>query len=83
MENAKESYMRQEKDATVKIVASMSAITQFYPRHIAKEDKHFFIPVMNYYTPDEKEQMLQEFIDFDSKLIHEMYAAVVQKLELR
>ena len=29
-------------------------MTDFYPKHIEKEDKRFFLPCMNYFTQEEK-----------------------------
>jgi hemerythrin-like domain-containing protein len=58
----------------------MAELAQFYPKHIAKEDKHFFIPVMSYFSKAEQEQMLQAFWEFDRKLIHEKYRQVVDSL---
>lgn len=48
-------------------------ITDFYPKHIEKEDKHFFLPCMGYFTPEEKESMLNEGWEYDKNLIHEIY----------
>jgi hypothetical protein len=53
----------------------------FYPAHIAKEDKHFFIPCMEYFTKKEQDSMLQAFWDFDRRLIHEKYRGLVERLE--
>jgi len=52
----------------------------FYPEHIKKEDKQFFIPVMSYFSTEEQEKMLQEFWEFDRTLIHEKYKKVVDQL---
>jgi hypothetical protein len=49
----------------------LNDLAEFYPKHIEKENKKFFYPVMEYLTPQEQEIMLQEFYDFDRKLIHE------------
>jgi hemerythrin-like domain-containing protein len=81
LELAAECYRRGETDATVKIIAIMSTITQFYPQHIAKEDKHFFIPVTGYYTTEENDQMLREFADFDRQLIHDRYQRMIKEME--
>lgn len=79
--DAKDKYVQQDNKALEDIVAIISDLVEFYPKHIEKEDKHFFIPVMNYFSKQEKEDMLQEFWEFDKKLIHEKYKAVVEKLE--
>jgi hemerythrin-like domain-containing protein len=46
--DAKEKYAQHGNNALEDIVAIISELVEFYPKHIEKEDKHFFIPVMNY-----------------------------------
>lgn len=53
----------------------------FYPTHIEKEDRHFFVQSMEYLDEQEKEEMIQEFIQFDSEQIHKKYRNVVGELE--
>jgi len=78
---AKEWYLKGDK-ATIKVlVETMQALTEFYPKHIAKEDQEFFIPVMKYLSTTEKEDMLKEFHEFDRKLIHEKYDKLVEGFE--
>jgi hemerythrin-like domain-containing protein len=55
-------------------------LVEFYPQHIEKEDKRFFNPSMKYFTPVEQQNMLQEFWEFDRKMIHEKYAKVIEGL---
>jgi hypothetical protein len=59
----------------------MSLLVDFYPKHIEKEDKRFFLPVMSYFTKDEKDSMLKVGYLFDQTLIHEKYKQVVNLLE--
>ena len=61
------------------IKQSISFLVDFYPRHIEKEDKHFFIPVMDYFTKDEKDAMLKEGFEFDQSLIHAKYRDIVER----
>lgn len=63
------------------IVAVLKALIQMYPAHIVLEDKKFFLPVMDYFSPEERNSMLEEFADFDRKLIHERYRVVIEQLE--
>ena len=60
---------------------AIKTITDLYPRHIEKEDKHFFLPCMEYFNAQEKDKMLEEFREFDQELIHEKYKASVAHLE--
>lgn len=63
------------------LVKNMEYLTQFYPVHIAKEDKVFFPASLKYLTKEEQRLMLGQFDAFDRKMIHEKYRAVVQALE--
>lgn len=74
-------YGAGDPTAFLTITARLSALTEFYPRHIEKEDKHFFLPVMRYFTQGEKEAMLREGFEFDQTLIHEKYRQVVEQAE--
>jgi hemerythrin-like domain-containing protein len=65
------------------VVDIMKKLVNFYLNHIEKEDKHFFMPVMGYFTESEKQAMLEEGYEFDQKLIHEKYQAVVENFENR
>jgi hemerythrin-like domain-containing protein len=77
---AKDRYVQGDKDALKEITIKLSALAEFYPKHIQKEDKHFFFPILDYFTKQEQDAMLQEFWEFDRKLIHEKYQQVVGKL---
>jgi hemerythrin-like domain-containing protein len=81
LNRANEAYIREEPGALEDIRLHMSRLVEFYPVHIEKEDRHFFIPVMDYFTKQEQEEMLQVFYGFDRKLIHERYGHVVEAFE--
>jgi hemerythrin-like domain-containing protein len=78
---AKDRYVQGNKDALKDITTKLGALADFYPKHIEKEDKHFFFPIMEYFTKHEQDAMLQEFWEFDRKLIHEKYKNIVEKLQ--
>ncbi|MBD3192785.1 MAG: cation-binding protein [Candidatus Heimdallarchaeota archaeon] len=80
---AKEAYVAGKIEATETVIELLQKLTTFYPKHIEKEDKHFFKPVMEYFTPEEQEQMLQEEYDFDKQFIHQVYEDKVKQLEKR
>ena len=56
----------------------MEMLVKFYPKHIEKEDKHFFLPCMDYFNDAEKGVMLNEMREFDRNMIHEKYTKVVE-----
>ena len=73
--NAK--YAKGETGNLSEIVDCIKLLVDFYPEHIKKEDKHFFLPVMEYFTEQEKDLLLKEGYEFDSSLLQEEYAEMV------
>lgn len=80
---AKENYLRQEPDAVNQILSYLDRLTSMYPQHIETEDRHFFIPCMEYFTAAEKDALLERMYEFDRKMIHERYQGVVSEIENR
>ena len=78
---AKERHLAGDSAALGDIVAIMKGLAAFYPVHIEKEDRHFFIPCMAYFSRHEQDDMLEAFGEFDRMLIHEKYRSVVEKFE--
>ncbi len=78
---ARESYLVGNKKSVQEIVSLMQKLAEFYPRHIEKEDKHFFYPCLEYFSREEQDQMLQEFWEFDRKMVHEKYEKLVEELK--
>jgi hemerythrin superfamily protein len=56
-------------------------ITDLYPKHIEKEDRHFFLPCMEHFSVEERGAMLHEEWEFDKNLIHLLYAEKVKRAE--
>jgi hemerythrin-like domain-containing protein len=63
------------------IAAKLRTLIDFYPKHIAKEDKVFFPAARAYFTDQEDQAMLAEFYAFDRKMIHEKYETLVGHFE--
>lgn len=78
---AKEKYIQGEEGAINIIIEKMKLLTEFYPKHIEKEDKHFFIPVMEYFTKEEQNAMLKEGQIFDRRMIHRKYDTLIIEFE--
>ena len=78
---AKERYLKGDAGAVTDVIEAISWFVNFYPVHIEKEDRHFFMPVMSYFTRQEQDAMLQEMYEFDKNLIHSVYRGVVERLE--
>jgi len=78
---ANKRYIEGDRDAMSTVTDCMRSLVQFYPKHIEKEDKHFFIPMMDYFTEAERQAILNEEWEFDRNLIHEKYKNMVLAVE--
>lgn len=74
-------YRNGDASALTDIVSNLNTLVEFYPKHIEKEDKVFFPAAKNYFTNEEDQAMLEEFWEFDRKMIHEKYTLVIEGLE--
>jgi len=81
--DALKSLRNGDNKALPLISANLKFLVEFYPRHIEKEDKHFFLPVMGYFSKEENDAMLKEGYELDSKLMHEEYENRVWELRLK
>jgi hemerythrin-like domain-containing protein len=80
--DAKDNYIRSgNRDLVNDMVSLLAELAAFYPKHIEKEDKHFFYPCLQYFNHVEQQDMLSEFWDFDRRMIHEKYGKVVENFE--
>ncbi|MBP1737742.1 MAG: hypothetical protein H6Q48_35 [Deltaproteobacteria bacterium] len=80
---ANQKYKQGDQKALPVITDCLHSLVTFYPKHIEKEDKHFFLPIMAYFTKKEKDSMLIEGYEFDSNLLHEEYKNIVEEAEIR
>ncbi len=76
-------YRKGDQSALADITAGLHTLVEFYPKHIEKEDKNFFPASRAYFTDDEDQAMLEEFYEFDRKMIHEKYKSVIEELKKR
>lgn len=79
--DSSERYAGGDGAAAQEILETVETLTSLYPGHIEKEDKHFFLPVMEYFSKKEQMDMLHRFWEFDEKLIHRIYGDIVQNYE--
>lgn len=78
---ANREYRAGDAAALAAVVAGLRTLVEFYPRHIAKEDKVFFPATRAYFTAEEEQKLLADFMAFDRQLIHEKYATIVEGLD--
>ena len=77
---AAEAYGRGDGTALAAILDGLEFLAGFYPAHIRKEDKSFFLPAMDYLSDEEKASMVDAEREFDRKLIHRIYREKVDQV---
>jgi len=78
---ANEAYKNGDLDSLQTVLEKLRFLTEFYPKHIDKEDREFFPAVLAYLTDEEQQAMLREFEEVDRRMIHEKYTALVDSFE--
>lgn len=63
------------------IKEKLSYLVNFYPVHIAKEDKDFFPNTQRYFTAAELDKMLEDFQAFDAGMDKEKYNKLYETLK--
>jgi len=76
-------YRGGDQTALGEVTARLKQLVDFYPGHIKKEDEVFFPASRAYFSDEEDQIMLGEFWEFDRRMIHEKYRAVVKELEAK
>lgn len=83
LSDAKLRYEKGDVAAIQGINTALGEITTLYRKHVITEDKHFFLPVMKYFSKEEKDAMLQQMWDYDRTMIHVKYRDVIKRLETK
>jgi hemerythrin-like domain-containing protein len=81
LSESKDKCLQGEKLALKDITGLIQGLVQLYCRHIRKEDKDFFLPMMGYLNQQEQSKMLRDFQDFDQNFIHCVYRDGLASLE--
>lgn len=71
MEYANQRYAQGQIATSRDVMKYLDDLIELYPTHIAKEDKQFFIPFMEYFSKKELDNMFNEFLEFDKKMANE------------
>ena len=77
----RELFLKGDRASAPELARLMEQLAGFYPRHIEKEDHSFFEACMDYFTPEERDRMLEECREFDRTLVHTTYESLVRGLE--
>jgi hemerythrin-like domain-containing protein len=76
-----DAYRKGDKTTLPLITQTLRKFIDFYPKHIEKEDTVFFPAAMAYFPEQEQKAMLDEFREFDGKMIHEKYKCVIKSID--
>lgn len=77
------SHFASSKDKGDKreILLLLQKIISLYEKHIEKENLQFFPSCLQYFSQQEKEQLLEKFQEFDQKLLHENYQKKIEEMQ--
>ena len=75
------TYRQDNKEAIWKINDLLKELSTLYPKHIEKEDKHFFYPSMEYLTVQDQNDMQTSFITFNQNFTDKKYQQVIDQLQ--
>jgi hemerythrin-like domain-containing protein len=83
LEDANGKFFKGDRGSLSRIIGTIRFFVELYPRHIDKEDRHFFLPCMAYFSQEEKDEMLAREHEFDRNLFHQLYKEKVADEEER
>jgi hemerythrin-like domain-containing protein len=80
LELLKESFLSDSPGKLDGVLQMLDTLVELYPKHIEKEDEHFFYPSMLYFNQREQEEMLDKFVKFDQDFTNKRYRQTVVTL---
>jgi hemerythrin-like domain-containing protein len=83
LREAKEKVQAGREAAFPEVLSHAQALVVMYPKHIDKEDNHFFLPCMQYLSSEERDAMLAREYEFDRSLFQQLYKEMVLREEER
>lgn len=74
-------YREQAHVTLTEIASHMEMLLKWYPAHIEKEDKRFFVQAMRYLSDQEQASLLEELQEFDRSFTQQRYTGLISDLE--
>jgi hemerythrin-like domain-containing protein len=74
-------YREQAHVTLEEVTKNMELLLKWYPAHIEKEDKRFFLHALKYLSIAEQASMLEEIREFDRNFTQVRYSALIGDLE--
>ena len=81
LENAKDTFVSGKTETLKDVLDFLNTLVKLYPAHIEKEDKHFFYPVMKYFSEQEQKEMLDSFLSFNQDFTDKRYKQIINSLQ--
>jgi len=81
LDKLRSNYVSGDAAALGGIMDALKTLIDLYPKHIEKEDKHFFFPVMDYFSEAEQREMLRKFQEYDQNFADSRYKQIIEALE--
>jgi hemerythrin-like domain-containing protein len=81
LDGARDRYIHNSPGAILEIIGTIERMQMLYTAHIETEDKHFFYPAMDYFSDEERAQMIQDFFEYDQTVNKEKYESMVKQSE--
>lgn len=78
---AKEGYLH--GDDMSQEINCLKELARFYHHHIEKEEEQLFYPLLDWFTEQEQDKIINEFGEFDKNIIHWKYRKAATVLEER
>ncbi len=79
--NKNGAYVKGDITAIDSIIKNLKKFNEIYEEHIDKEDNDYFVECMDYFSREEQDKMVQDFLRFDVGIIHERYREILDMLE--
>jgi hemerythrin-like domain-containing protein len=76
-----QQYIKGDLQAIHPIKKILEQLVELYPKHIETEDKHLFLEVIDYFSDEENDNLLDNAYEFDRKMIHEKYKSTIESFE--
>jgi len=77
----RERVLKGDAAAVRDLATLLEDLAKFYPAHIEKEDRDFFLPCMDYFTEEERARLLEEEQAFDRTLLDDYFGGMVEARE--
>lgn len=69
------------KKESVSVAHQFKILADLYENHMSKENKRFFLPAFNYFSEKEKQEILEQFLEADRKIVHKKYQEIIEELK--